>query len=160
MMPRIAKRPKVYMGIDPGKSGGIALLFGREVIAIRMPDTPADVLEWIRGYSSDCIACMEQVGGYAGEGQPGSAMFNFGRGYGNLEMALLACEVSFELVSPRRWQKAMGISPRGKTETRTAWKNRIKETVQRLFPSEKVTLATADALLIALYRKRKCEGTL
>jgi hypothetical protein len=148
------------LGIDPGKNGGLALLFGQEVIATRMPPTPADLLVWIRSIGDDCIACMEQVSGYAGEGQPGSAMFNFGRGYGNLEAFLLACEMPFELVPPRRWQKAMGITPKGKTESKTEWKNRIKAVAQRLFPAEKITLMTSDAILIAEYCRRKHEGRL
>jgi hypothetical protein len=165
----------VYMGVDPGKSGGIALLFSDrgnivKVIATHMPDTPKDVFEWIRDAAvidakdllgfKECIAIIEQVGGYTGEGQPGSAMFNFGKGVGHLEMALLACNIPTESVPPRKWQKALGISGKKKTETKTQWKNRLKSVAQRLFPSEKVTLATADALLIATYCKRKHEGTL
>jgi len=148
------------MGIDPGKSGGLALLFDAGVIAVKMPETPADLFKWISESADNCIAIIEQVGGYAGEGHPGSAMFNFGKGVGHLEMSLIASAIPSESVPPRKWQKAMGISSRKKTETKTQWKNRLKSVAQRLFPSENVTLATADALLIALYCKRKHEGTL
>jgi len=153
-----------YLGVDPGKSGGLALRVDSTTILDKMPETPADVLSWIRFHclraTFHCVACLEQVGGYTGEGQPGSAMFNFGRGFGHLEMALLACNIPTTLVHPRTWQKAMGISPRKKTETKTQWKNRIKATAQRLFPRSHVTLATADALLIAEYCRRKHEGKL
>jgi hypothetical protein len=170
------------MGVDPGKSGGIALLFSDrgnivKVIAIHMPDTPKDVFEWIRNAAvidaknllgfEGCVAIIEQVGGYQPSKKNGdgfvagsSAMFNFGKGLGHLEMALLACGIPTESVPPRKWQKALGISSRKNTETKTQWKNRLKSVAQRLFPSEKVTLATADALLIATYCKRKHEGTL
>ena len=47
-----------------------------------------------------------------------------------------------------------------KTESKTEWKNRLKGMAQQLYPDLKVTLATADALLIATYCKRKHEGTL
>ncbi len=165
LQPRFSRT--AYMGIDPGKSGGLALLFDDKVIAVKMPETPADVLQWIRESSFKCVAVIEQVGGYAPSKKDGnkfvagsSAMFNFGKGVGHLEMALLACNIPTESVSPRKWQKALGISRRKKTETKTQWKNRLKSVAQRLFPSEKVTLATADALLIALYCKRKHQGTL
>ena len=167
-MPKIKeKSPEVvYMGIDPGKSGGIAVLFGKEVIATKMPDTEGDVLHWIRTHSSDAVAVIEKVGGYVGKGkdgkggQPGSAMFVFGRGVGGLCMALLACSIPFEEVPPQRWQKAIMKSSRGKTESKPQWKNRCKAKAQQLFPTQKVTLATADALLIALYCKRLHEGML
>lgn len=157
-----AKRQVFYLGIDPGKSGGMAAIDSLGVIiACKMPGTPADILEWLRDFGdSTCRAIIEQVGGYVGVGQPGSAMFNFGKGVGHLEMAMLACRIPAESVPPRKWQKAMGISSRKKTETKTQWKNRLKLVAQRLFPSEKVTLAIADALLIALYCQRKHEGTL
>jgi hypothetical protein len=167
-MPKIKEKlPEVvYIGIDPGKSGGIVVLFGKEVIATKMPDTEGDVLHWIRTHSSDAVAVIEKVGGYVGkgkdgkDGQPGSAMFVFGMGYGGLRMALLACSIPFEEVTPQRWQKAIMKSSRGKTESKSQWKNRCKAKAQQLFPSQKVTLATADALLIALYCKRLHEGML
>lgn len=160
-MPRIKiTRQTAYIGIDPGKSGGIAILYMDEVIAAKTPVTPADIYSHLKTYSRKCTAVIEQVGGYIGEGQPGSAMFNFGRGVGHLEMALLACGIPAESVPPRKWQKAMGISSRKKTETKAQWKSRLKSVAQRLFPSENVTLATADALLIAEYCRRKYEGRL
>lgn len=152
--------PMTYMGIDPGNNGGMAVLDadGHLLAVTKMPDTPSDALRWIREQSNNCVAVLEQVGGYVGKGQPGSAMFNFGRGFGNLEMALLACEVPFDLVQPRKWQKAMGVPVRKKNESKVHWKNRLKAVAQRLFPSENVTLAVADALLIAEYCRRLHRG--
>jgi hypothetical protein len=158
-----------YIGIDSGRAGGIAVLRGKEVFLTRMPETEGDVLHWIRTHADEAVAtvaAIEQVSGYIGDRgdgsgrQPGSAMFKFGQGYGGLRMALLASAVPFEEVTPRAWQKAIVKSSRGKSESKTAWKNRIKSVAQQLFPSEKVTLATSDALLIALYCKRRHQGTL
>jgi len=172
-MPKIVHHTsfQFYLGIDPGKSGGIAVINSEDrscygVLAIKMPETPADVLDYFHSLKDNLppnysyIAVIEQVSGYIGEEQPGSAMFKFGRGVGHLEMALLACGIPSEAVPPRKWQKALGISSKKKTESKVQWKNRLKSVAQRLFPSEKITLATADALLIALYCKRKHEGTL
>lgn len=162
----IIRKLQIYIGIDPGKNGGIATLDTHSAVPVKMPETPADLLSHFRDIKShlpinySCIAVIEQVGGYTGEGQPGSSMFKFGQGVGHLEMALLACGIPSESVPPRKWQKALGISAKKKTETKTQWKNRLKSVAQRLFPSEQVTLATADALLIAEYCRRKHQGTL
>ena len=67
---------------------------------------------------------------------------------------LIALGVPFEEVTPKRWQRALGIAPRGRTETKVQWKSRLKDFAQRRFPDIKVTLATADALLLALYCQR------
>jgi len=152
----------VYMGIDPGKSGGLATIFGKEINCIKMPATEGDVLHWIKANASfDSVCVIEKVWGHiGGSGQPGSAMFKFGMGYGGLRMALLACSIPFEEVTPQRWQNAIMHSGRGKHESKTQWKNRCRAMAMQQFPGVNVTLATADALLIALFCKRYHEGTL
>ena len=158
----------LYIGIDPGKSGGLAVISRSTSTraaadAEPMPETEGDIWEWFAGIpSARAIAVIEKVNGYIGPGSeaPGSAMFNFGWGYGNLRMALIASGISFEEVTPQRWQKAMGIGSRKKTESKTQFKNRLKAKAQQLFPHIHVTLKTADALLIAEYCRRKHEGRL
>jgi Holliday junction resolvasome RuvABC endonuclease subunit len=152
----------VFMGIDPGISGGIAVIRKGKVSHTSMPSTERDVWEWIRWWQDEgdilvpdwsVMAMIEQVGGYIGEAQPGSAAFRFGQSYGGLRMALTAADIPFQAVVPKTWQKTFSLT-RGKSEAKTAWKNRIKAKAQQLFPSEKVTLAIADALLIAEHCRR------
>lgn len=168
-MPKITgkKDPYAYyLGIDPGASGGLALISGDGgLVCEAMPETQRDVWVWIAAKSptATCptFACIEQVGGHIqGNNQPGSAMFKFGFSAGGLNMALTAAGIPFELVTPQRWQKALGIPSRKKTESKGQFKNRLKAFAQQLFPQEKVTLSTADAILIAEYTRRFREGTL
>ena len=154
---------QVYLGIDPGASGGMAVVDGAGRLmqfAAMCGDTDRDTWEWIES----CLATravMEQNTGYVGGvGNPGSAMFQFGRSHGLVEMALIATGIPYERVTPGVWQKALGIPGRKRTEAKGAWKNRLKAHAQQLFPDAKVTLATADALLIAVYCQRKHTGTL
>jgi len=151
-----------YLGIDPGRNGGIILLQGKGGIHTnKMPSTDKDIWDLINLPScTECFAAIEKVGGYVGKKQPGSAMFKFGMSYGGLKMALTAADIPFEEVVPQRWQKAMGVPPKKKTETNVQWKNRLKAKAQQLFPAVKVTLAIADALLIAEYCRRKQKGLL
>lgn len=139
------------IAIDPGSSGSITLLpFIGEIISTKMPDTPKDVFDLLKyaknKYSVTCY--MEKVQGLPGMG--GSPMFNFGKGYGHLEMALLALEIQTVTIRPQEWQKTLGIGTKGKSST-TEWKNKLKAKAQQLFPSVKVTLWNADALLIGWY---------
>ena len=157
-----------YIGIDPGASGGLAIIgLGRMdgVWLKPMPKTERDVYEWLAlelpSEENHLFAVIEKVGGYVGgNGQPGSAMFKFGMSYGGLRMALIANGIPFDEIAPRTWQKAFGVAPRKKTESKSQFKNRLKAKAQQLFPNQKITLATADALLLAEYCRRKCEGTL
>ena len=151
---------KAYMGIDPGASGGLALIDGCEIEAVAMPATERDIWLWVSAEHVD-FAVIEQNTGYVGgEGNPGSAMFKFGRSAGLLTMALVAAGVPYEEITPGQWQKKLGIPPRKKGEAKGAFKNRLKAEAQRLFPRIPVTLKTADALLLAEYARRKAEGKL
>ena len=146
---------KKYIGIDPGDQGGIAVLSadGSVVEVAKMPTTPMDVLDFLSKYKDDSYCVLERVGGLPGQG--GSAMFNFGKGYGHLQMALLALGIPTNDVTPNKWEKSFQLGSSGKYG-KTEWKNRLKAKAQQLFPSlgRKITLATCDALLIAEYGRR------
>ena len=189
---------EIYIGIDPGASGGLAEIAIDCTEAIPMPRTEKDIWEWVHWFQAGQkpYAMIEKVSGYIGESQPGSRAFRFGQSYGSLRMALIAAGVPFEEVTPQTWQKALGVSPRRKggkkcdmcsglgtigvrdsvdeqidcprcqnkprlkEESKSQWKNRLKAKAQQLFPKLKITLKTADAILIAEYCRRKREGRL
>ena len=160
----------------------IAVDRGRWTVrAVPMPSTERDIWDWFSVLNSkNTIAVIEKVGGFAGVGHPGSRMFNFGKGYGGLRMALIAAGIPFDEISPQTWLNAMRIplkkrgpareiiNKKGKsqkvpgefTETGSQWKSRLKARAQQLYPEIDVTLKTADALLIATYCRRREEGKL
>jgi len=142
---------KSYIGIDPGKNGGIAILAdGLSPWAVKMPETERDVWDTIRALRSwsdkTAIAAIEKV--HAMPGQGVTSMFTFGQGYGALRMALIAAGISFREVTPQAWQKALGCMTKGD-------KNASKAKAQELFPSLKITHAIADALLLAEWLRRQ-----
>ena len=132
------------IGCDPGTNGGIAWITDGKPCVEKMPDTLQDLWELFRDIASenDCRAYLEQVHSSPQMGVVSS--FTFGNGFGHLEMALTAAGIPFERVRPQVWQKAMGCMTKGD-------KNVSKRRAQELFPSMKMTHATADALLIASY---------
>jgi hypothetical protein len=155
----------MIVAIDPGKSGGIAVLQGDgKCYCIPMPETEKDVVVYIRdlvNISESCgeniVVHLEKVGGFAGKAQPGSAMFTFGEGFGVLKGAILAFNIRLELVTPQNWQKALSLGT-SKGLTKTQWKNKLKARAQELYPNARVTLSTADALLILEYARNKERG--
>ena len=177
MMPSIRKY-KSFIGIDPGKSGGIAWIRGDGQLlrCTKIPETEIDLWRWLSHCSSASFAVVEKVRTRPGESAKGA--FTFGQGYGSLRMALVASGIPFDQVTPQKWIKALGIPSRkphdrtrmrsltkGKNkgkmveeryggETDSQWKNRLKAQAQQLFPQETITLAKADALLIAEYCRR------
>lgn len=145
-----------YLSLDPGEKGGIAVLDGNEMHTYKMPTTYPDIYIVLKGLQEDfniTRAVLEKVG----QGMPGQsskATATFARHCGHLEMALYALGIPTEEVTPQKWQKAYSNSiGTAKGLTKTEWKNKLKGLAQRLYPSEKVTLNTADAILLAHYGK-------
>ena len=145
-----------FIGVDPGASGGIAVVWrSGQAEAWAMPDSGHGVLSLIEDILDTYdlhMGVVEQVGPMPGQGV--TSMFNFGRAYERVRMGLSAHKIPFESVVPRKWQAALGIVKRGSDETKTQFKNRLKQRAQELYPNLKVTLKTADALLIATYCMR------
>lgn len=149
-MPEVGSNPKAYIGIDPGKSGGLAVIYGKELHAAPMPDTEHEVFRWIRRWCSisfDSFCLIESVHSFPKQGVASS--FTFGQGYGFLRGCLTSLAIPFEAVAPRTWQQKMAVGNREKSELKTAWKKRLKGAAERLFPQATITLETADAILLA-----------
>ena len=148
-------KAKNYIGIDPGSgNGGIAVLDeeGRVAECVKMPETPSDILSLLRGLASqypDAVCYMESVG-MGMPGQSSKATATFSRHNGHLEMALLATGIPTVMVSPQKWQKALGLSGK-KGESKHSHKNRIKDWAKRREPKIDITLWNADAIAIAVY---------
>lgn len=148
----------IFIGIDPGINGGIAILSGDIVYAESMPDRKGLWSLLHRDtFSQNTYAVIEQVQGYVGKDKGlsgmGRSMFSFGMQYGTCLMALEASGIPFEIISSRRWQKPFSEN-KIKGESYLERKRRLKEVAQGLFPDTKVTLKTADALLLATYARR------
>lgn len=157
----------IFLGIDPGKSGGISRhgMYDSGINAYSFTNkTPTDIynqfLKACRG--EKCIAMIEKV---ASSPQMGRASaFSFGEGYGFLKGILVALEIPFEYVNPNTWQTFLkcrtGVKDRKGNVVRDKRgrpkhdKNITKQKAQELFPHLKITHATADALLIGEYLKR------
>lgn len=149
------------------------------VNAVPMPPTDGEVLEYLSAVIAEANgdpvhAVIEQVSGYIGEKQPAYSAFTFGYRHGFLIGVLQGTgKVRIELVQPQKWQKIFSLGNKGTVKVpvgasdeerqniqrinarlKTMWKNKLKETAQRLYPELKVTLAICDSLLILEYGRR------
>lgn len=90
-------------------------------------------------------------------------MFNFGKGFGHLEMALISLGIPLTEVRPQEWQKSLGTGTKG-SRTTNEWKTRLKEMAQKRWPTVERDfglknkgqwLSVSDALLILEYARLK-----
>lgn len=141
----------ITIAIDPGASGGIAVRRGSNVFAYPMPKTEVDFIDMMQSLARedpDRICYVEDVGGYVGKAQPGSAMFKFGANYSMCKCVPLALDIPVVLLRPQKWQKVFSLGTKASCKNDNEWKNKLKTEAQRRFPNLKPTLKTADALLI------------
>ena len=143
---------QLIIGIDPGKSGGIAFFFEQGPVVYPLPETMTDTMDLLLGEDlSRAFAYIEKV--HSSPQMGVTSAFTFGQGYGALLMLLTCKGIPFEQVTPQKWQKALGCMSKGD-------KNVTKRRAQELFPGLKVTHATADALLIGEYGRRIRQGAI
>ena len=144
-----------YIGIDPGASGGIAWSSPNGDRSAPLPATLGDFREQVfnilgeQGFFhaiSETVCYLESPPKFV-KAIPGSAVFVMAQSFGRIEGVLAAFKVPTVTITPQAWQKAHGLGTRGEMTT-TQWKNKLKARAQSLYPEERVTLATADALLI------------
>lgn len=153
------------MGIDPGKSGAIAVREDGHRSVVPMPlvrsakgkdeyDLAAlyNLFEVNHGDTAFAHVFIERL--WAMPASMGGSAANYSRGYalGILEGMCVALKVPYTLVSPARWQKAMLLGVAGDDT-----KQRAIIQAQRFFPlvdlrrterSRKADHGFADALLI------------
>jgi crossover junction endodeoxyribonuclease RuvC len=141
-------KPGLFLGIDPGLSGGIAILddTGAIVHVQKMPETERDTADVLQEFGPRIdFALIEKVGAMPKQGV--SSTWKFGQHYGFLRGLLIALRLTFDQVRPQEWQRETGCLSGGD-------KNVTKAKAQQLFPEQKITHATADALLLAEYARR------
>lgn len=138
----------IYVGVDPGKKGGIGCVTDEgQYWAISMPDNCRELLDefyHIAAYGP-CFALLEKV--HSSPQMGVKSAFTFGEQRGQLLMSLCAAKIPFEEVTPSKWQKEMKCLSKGDKKV-------TKAKAQQLFPEVKVTHLTADSLLIAEYCRR------
>lgn len=81
------------------------------------------------------------------------ATWTFAENWGRLQQCLIDFKIPFDTILPRDWQKIVGVHG---TRDKSNHKRNLKAKAQQLFPNIKVTLNTADALL--LLHVAKCSG--
>lgn len=137
----------IFLGVDPGQSGAVVALdeMGHVVRVVKNDTTERDLFAAFCGYETEVAAIIERVHSMPRQGVASS--FKFGVSYGFLRGCLIASGAIFEERTPQVWQRVMGCLSHGD-------KNVTKARAQQLFPSAKITHATADAFLIAEFCRR------
>lgn len=152
----------MIIGIDPGLSGGLAVVDGALLLAVSpMPTKPMPTNNKKQMVDPDGIArvlkdwfilfnaqqgCIEQVSARPNQGV--TSMFNFGMSYGIILGAFASADMNLSSVTSHRWKKDLGL---------TSNKDQSREMALQLWPDfddsfkRKKDDGIAEAALIGLW---------
>lgn len=146
----------IFIGIDPGKSGGIACIDTESSICYTVPYNDKALIDMCSCESRNSykvMCCLEKVGAMPGQGVV--SMFNFGQSVGYIKGVLESFRIPYQEITPQKWKREFGL---------TSDKAKSAEICRKLFPDISL-LATprckkphdgmTEALLMAEYARRK-----
>ena len=147
----------IYVGIDPGKKGAMAIMgysntTGERYMMKIIPFDPQEYIKTLKQFNGATV-CIEQVHSLPHEGV--KSVWSFGQTYGWLLGVLDAVGLSYQTVSPNLWKKDFSLL--------RAEKKQSIEVCKRLFPGIELKRTDrcrndddnmADAALICEYARR------
>ena len=173
---------KVYMGVDIGKSGALAIIYpDGEIKTFEMPKIKTELNyhqlnsiirdmknEAVSHLGKDAYAVFEKLGVIFGSSK--QTAFSMGNQAGAVEMSLIANQLPYTKVRAVDWQKAMFQGVEEITKPSKTGKKPVRDTkamalvaITRIFPELKLTFGTratvphdglVDAVLLAEYARR------
>ena len=143
----------VYIGLDPGKKGGLALIYSNGSVYVEplTNDNLRQTMAGLSGFETRCA--LEKV--HAMPKQGVASTFTFGEGYGYIKGVLESFGISYQEIQPERWKKEFGLN---------SDKAKSIEVCKRLFPNVSLKATErcrvdsdglAESLLLAEYARRK-----
>ena len=150
------------IGIDPGLSGGIAILEDNKVKMLFDMPVMSDGKKNKRQLNSALLAqlirdniknvedtaiVVEQVNAMPGQGV--TSMFNFGQTFGAIKGICAALELPIFFVRPAKWKKHFELINSSKDASRTKVIEMYPSIAEKL--SKKKDVNKSDAILIARY---------
>lgn len=173
-MGKLNQSRPLYIGIDPGLCGAVAVLRDDEYIGVwdtpttvvrrgqknhtvYLPAAMVGVLKQIADqFGAPTIIGLEEV--HAMPGQGVTSMFSMGKGVGLWEGIITALGMPMARITPQRWKKEMLADGKGKDKQASIVR------ALELFPETAPQLARkrdegrAEAILIAEYLRRSKTG--
>ena len=149
----------IWIGVDPGKNGGYALISksetGQAVFAYPWDDNffAMEMASLMQFKEHGIVAAVEKVGAMPGQGV--TSMFNFGKSAGYIEGVLSALGIPCQLVPPAKWKKEFSLIGKDKQASIMACHRLFPELdLKRTERCRTDSDGKAEATLLAEYARR------
>ena len=153
----------IYVGIDPGKSGGYAVIDDDKIVyATDVRAFPWDDEMFVcemRGIKNlangvKIVAAVEKVGAMPHQGV--KSMFNFGKSAGYIEGVLSALGIPYQLIPPAKWKKEFSLIGKDKQASIITCRKLFPELdLKRTERCRTDSDGKAESALTAEYARRK-----
>lgn len=150
---------KWFIGIDPGKSGALAIIHVGDTGILSVSITPFDEERYVQELKEihinpgdKCVACVERVAAMPGQGV--KSMFSFGANYGFIQGLLAMKRIPFETIPPQKWKKEYSLGKDKEASIATAKKLFPCVSLLKTERCKKEHDGMAEALLMAEYARR------
>lgn len=142
----------IYIGIDPGKFGGLAIIDGKKIITV--PYSKKEYNKTLEKYAnlsvSECRCVVEDVHSMPNQGV--KSTFSFGRNFGYIIGLLEGYNINYCLVSPLKWKNFYNLTGKGKQASiDVVHKKFLTANLKRTNRSKDDDHNLAEAVLIANY---------
>jgi hypothetical protein len=143
---------KAVIGIDPGAKGAAFFKSEGRTELIKLMPLEA-FLAFLKDYKRwyDITVYLERVGAMPSDGKHNA--FAFGKNTGSIVGICAAYDLPIIEIAPQVWQREFRLGSR--FPDKKLRKHAHVSKAKKLFPKIKVTLETADAILIAEYGYRR-----
>lgn len=149
---------RIYIGIDPGKHGGIAVIYPDRASVHETPMLPdgaydEQAMTRILRTPRSAVAGIERQQAFPKQG--GVSNFTTGLGFGLWRGMLAALGIDYAVVAPRDWRNVVGLTKGDDKVAAVALAAQLFPEVAGLLTGPRGGLrdGLAEALLIAEYRK-------
>tara|TARA_R100000458_G_C8134404_1_gene148135 strand:+ start:70 stop:570 length:501 start_codon:yes stop_codon:yes gene_type:complete len=155
-----------YIGIDPGKSGGITRIYKGRIESFKCPDSVEEMqilFKYMLQFSSISIPkkntrlVMERV--WARPNNATRSAFNYGVNYGQWLGIIASYNIEINTILPTEWIRYYGCDKKLEYNERKKW---LKQKAQVILTNYRTycwkgiaTLSLSDSILIAHYGKRE-----
>ena len=141
----------VYIGVDIGINGGIAFIIDGMLYTFKISNDTKYLAHRLgnvmRMFKDDKVICyIDKQQSFPAQGVVST--FKLGFGYGIVTGTIEALGIPTVHIRPIEWMKHYTL-PKDKKDR----KNTLKVMAQDLYPTHKVTLWNADAIMLANYSK-------
>jgi crossover junction endodeoxyribonuclease RuvC len=146
-----------YIGIDPGKKGGVSFINDFKYMSIPMPINSIGEIDVRALYNfleiDDERFCILEKS-QSMPGQSSISTFTYGQGYGKIKAVLELMKMPYEEIHPMKWKKEFQLVKKDKKHSVAVAEKMFPDEIFR-GPKGGILDGKAESILLAEYAKRK-----